>query len=194
MDRKRVIKRLAALFGEMVKNRNSMGKVWKNIALGKEAFGLMAELPDVLPGEYETPAEKAALLGRMLEQMEETLSPRFCIGVREYMKGLDAGNEENERKMGQLRDFVNPDLPVEAYCQKYGRCLKFDPVERTQEWEDCIEDVERECARRLRFQRWRMGFCFVYWSVKREALEKRGIEWRSPQAMNPRVMFDWGKQ
>lgn len=190
MDRKRVIKRLAALFGEMVKNRNSMGKVWKNIALGKEAFGLMAELPDVLPGEYETPAEKAALLGRMLEQMEETLSPRFCIGVREYMKGLDAGNEENERKMGQLRDFVNPDLPVEAYCQKYGRCLKFDPVERTQEWEDCIEDVERECARRLRFQRWRMGFCFVYWSVKREALEKRGIEWRSPKAMNPRVMFD----
>lgn len=35
-----------------------------------------------------------------------------------------------------------------------------------------------------------MGFCFGYWSAKRAALARRGIEWRSPSAMNPRVMFD----
>ena len=35
-----------------------------------------------------------------------------------------------------------------------------------------------------------MGFCHRYWSAKRAALARRGIEWRSPSAMNPRVMFD----
>ena len=35
-----------------------------------------------------------------------------------------------------------------------------------------------------------MGFCFNYWSAKRAALARRGIQWRSPSAMNPRVMFD----
>ena len=35
-----------------------------------------------------------------------------------------------------------------------------------------------------------MGFCHSYWSAKRAALARRGIEWRSPSAMNPRVIFD----
>jgi len=35
-----------------------------------------------------------------------------------------------------------------------------------------------------------MGFCFGYWAEKRNALERRGIEWMSPSVMNPRVMFD----
>jgi uncharacterized glyoxalase superfamily protein PhnB len=36
-----------------------------------------------------------------------------------------------------------------------------------------------------------MGYCFGYWSAKAAVLsDKFGIEWRSPAAMNPRVMFD----
>jgi len=35
-----------------------------------------------------------------------------------------------------------------------------------------------------------MGFCFAYWAEKRNALARRGIEWRSPSRMNPGVMFD----
>jgi hypothetical protein len=35
-----------------------------------------------------------------------------------------------------------------------------------------------------------MGFCFAYWSARREVLEAHGIQWRSPHIMNPHVMFD----
>ena len=36
-----------------------------------------------------------------------------------------------------------------------------------------------------------MGFCFAYWHTKREVLsDDYGIEWRSPNIMNPGVIFD----
>ena len=35
-----------------------------------------------------------------------------------------------------------------------------------------------------------MGFCFMYWSSKADVLARRGIFWKSPHEMNPRVMFD----
>ena len=35
-----------------------------------------------------------------------------------------------------------------------------------------------------------MGFCFLYWSSKAAVLARRGIFWKSPHEMNPRVMFD----
>jgi hypothetical protein len=35
-----------------------------------------------------------------------------------------------------------------------------------------------------------MGFCFAYWAEKRAALARHGIDWNSPQDMNPGVMFD----
>jgi hypothetical protein len=50
--------------------------------------------------------------------------------------------------------------------------------------------VEKECFRRLKGTHRGMGFCFGYWAVKRAVLAKYGIEWKSPQFMNPRVMFD----
>ena len=51
-------------------------------------------------------------------------------------------------------------------------------------------EVEKECFRRLKGTHRGMGFCFGYWAVKRAVLAKYGIEWKSPQFMNPRVMFD----
>ena len=35
-----------------------------------------------------------------------------------------------------------------------------------------------------------MGFCFKYWSIKRDILAAMGIDWQSPQEMNPRCRFD----
>ena len=71
-----------------------------------------------------------------------------------------------------------------------GGMLKVDPVQATSEWEDVIYDVEKELDEQLKDEPRGMGFCFSYWSAKRAALARRGIEWRSPSAMNPRVMFD----
>ena len=68
--------------------------------------------------------------------------------------------------------------------------LKVDPVQATTEWEEVIYEVETEVDEQLKDEPRGMGFCHIYWSTKRAALARRGIEWRSPSAMNPRVMFD----
>ncbi|MBE6310274.1 MAG: hypothetical protein E7080_04395 [Bacteroidales bacterium] len=184
------VKRLGAIFSAMVENYNTFDSVWKNISLAREAFTIMKELPMVVEGEYATPVEKASILSQMLDQMEETLTPRFCIEVREYIHSLNADDESNNEELTQLRDFIDESFPMEEYCKKYSKILKFDPIERTQKWEDVIYDVEQECAEILKDEPKGMGFCFSYWSTKRSVLEKYGISWKSPGSMNPRVMFD----
>lgn len=52
------------------------------------------------------------------------------------------------------------------------------------------DDADREAYANLTDVPHGMGFCFAYWAEKRAALAKRGIEWRSPSVMNPRVLFD----
>ncbi|MBR1879000.1 MAG: hypothetical protein IJ814_08390 [Paludibacteraceae bacterium] len=71
-----------------------------------------------------------------------------------------------------------------------GRMLKSDPIEWTKAYEEAIDDADKEAYANLTDAPRGMGFCFGYWAEKRKALAKRGIEWRSPGEMNPRVMFD----
>lgn len=184
------IQKLGHIFKEMEVNYNSFGNWWKNIPLAHDAFEIIKSLPDTLPREYEIPVEKMALLELMLENMDETSTPRFCIEVREYMQTLSPTDEGNLSKLTKLRDFIDLTLPLEDYCKRYRRTLKFDPVERTSEYESLVYDVEREVARRLKFVRRRRGFCFAHWIEKKKALTARGIEWESPGALNPRVIFD----
>ncbi len=174
----------------MVENYNKRGAFWKNIPLSKEAFELLKSLPPTVEGEFNTPAEKAQLLGQMLDYIDEESTPRFAIEVREYMLSLDPEDKDNEKELQKLRDYINLDFPMTEYCKKYRRHLKFDPVERTQYWEDIIYDVEKECHKSLRFVPRRMGFCFGYWSKKKNVLETYGIDWKAPNTMNPGVMFD----
>lgn len=181
---------LSKIFKEMVANVSPKGDYWKNISLGRRAFDIMKHLPDVLDGEYDSPAEKAAILENMLEQMDETLTPRFCLSVREYIKSCDPDSKSNEAEMEKLRDYIDESLSMPEYCKKHSRFLKFDPVERSERWEEIIEAVERECAETTADVPPAMGYCFAYWSAKREILRTYGIEWRSPHEMNPRVKFD----
>lgn len=187
---KKKIEAIGKLFAEMVDNYNTFGDVWKNIPLAKEAFRMMKELPPTVPGEFDTPAEKASLLGQMLDHMSETMTPRLCIEVREYMQSLNADDSDNAKALAKLRDFIDTNLPMEEYCKRHRRHLKFDPVERTPLWEEKIYEVEKECDRRLDGEPRCMGFCFIYWSTMRDVLAEHGIEWMSPGMMNPGVMFD----
>jgi hypothetical protein len=87
---------------------------------------------------------------------------------------------------------VDPSLSDEQWLSVvgYGGHLRYDLVQRTPEWENCIYEVEKECAERLKDHLRGMGFCHAYWPVKRELLAKHGITWRTPAQMNPKVMFD----
>lgn len=184
------LRELGTLFKVMVENYNTFDDVWKNIELGKSAFSIMKDLPDVIEGEFDTPVDKANVLSQMLNNMEETLSPRFCIDVRKYIKTLNVEDEANDEALEHLHDFIDESVSLDEYCNKYGKLLKFDPVERTEKWECVIYDVERKCAELLEDEQRGMGFCFAYWSAKRAVLQKYGITWRSPAVMNPRVLFD----
>ena len=101
-----------------------------------------------------------------------------------------APNDINSLKLKKLRDFIDMSIDGAKWCKTYGAHLRFDEVERTEEWEAVIYEVERRCASRLRFARKGMGFCFHYWSVKQDILMGYGIEWSTPSQMNPGVMFD----
>lgn len=184
------VEKLAGIFTEMVGNYNDRGQMWKNIPLGKEAFEIMKALPDILPGEYDTMEDKASLLSQMLDQMDETETPRFAISVREYIAQLNPYDEDNLNELQKLRDYIDPEVTMEEYCKRYRRHLLFDPVERTERWEEIAYDVERQCDERLVVLPRGMGFCFAYWHAKVDVLETYGIEWRPPAMMNPRVMFD----
>lgn len=184
------IEKLSSIFRQMVENYHDRGMMWKNIPLAKEAFSIMKALPDTLEDEFDSPQEKAAILGQMLDHTDEYQTPRFSIEVREYMATLDPSDEDNARELAQLRDFINPDIELEEFCKKYQRHLLFDPVERTQLWEDIAYEVESQCDEKLRDVPRRMGFCFAMWHTRADVLKKYGIEWRSPSIMNPRVIFD----
>ena len=68
--------------------------------------------------------------------------------------------------------------------------LKRDPVEWTARWEEVIDEADRIAYENLRDVPRGMGWCFGFWSERKAALRKFGIEWRSPGNMNPRVLFD----
>ena len=184
------VEKLASMFKEIANNYQSNGNVWKNIELSKQAFILMKSLPTLLEGEFDTLQDKAALLSQMLEYIDENSTPRFCIEVRAYINSLNPDDEDNLAELARLNDFIDPSLTMEDYTAKYKKHLKFDPVERSPEWENVIYHVEKECDEILRDEPHGMGFCFRYWSVKGKVLAKYGIDWQSPSEMNPKVLFD----
>lgn len=69
--------------------------------------------------------------------------------------------------------------------------LAVDRVEYTWDWESIALEVEERLDEILADVHKGMGFCHYYWSAKEELLKKEyGINWHSPAAMNPGVLFD----
>lgn len=182
--------RILQLYEEMVNNYKELGEYWRNIRIGKEIFEIMQMLPKVVYDEFDTPAEKASIISAVMSQMIETKSPRLCLEMAQYIKELDPDDKDNIETIQQLNDFIDPSLTMEEYCAKYTKTLKFDPIERTEKWEEVIYEVEKECAEILKDEPKGMGFCFSYWSTMAAVLKKHGIDWKSPSLMNPQVMFD----
>ena len=80
----------------------------------------------------------------------------------------------------------NDDVEELSACKR-GRCN----AGRTPLWEEIYYEVEKETDEAIGRNAPRgMGFCFLYWSSKAAVLARRGIFWKSPHEMNPRVMFD----
>jgi hypothetical protein len=198
------------LVSQMNRN-NENGNLWKNIPLVRE---FIHEFKDVAPfrSEIINPAYKAHFIASMLENdyIDKRETPRLfqslCELYRLYRDFEEAADYDeylqehfDKYYFRQVDKWIykfamivrDPQWEHALQCWNgLGGMLKVDPVQATPEWEDVIYDVEKEVAEELKDEPRGMGFCFNYWSAKRAALARRGIQWRSPSAMNPRVMFD----
>ena len=198
------------LYDKMKANRDE-GNIWKNIPLAQRFLHI---LKDLSPERDEdiNPALRAWFIEIILKgdyiSVQET--PRLYQSYCEYYRlclhyKCEADYNEELRKDMDKYYFRTVDSYIEKLSWivgdkmgKYGLdcwnslggSLKVDPIQASAEWEDVIYDVEKEVDEQLKGEPRGMGFCFMYWSAKRAALAKRGIEWKSPNAMNPRVMFD----
>lgn len=168
----------------------------RNLPIARETFALLEGLDDLEEG----PLGKAYACNAMLDELSEYDTPRFVLQLlRREKEWLEESGEKNEiltaedvqLEIEKLEAYIDIDgLSADEFCEKYGRLLRFDPVERTLRWEEIWYDVEEECDRRTQGQPRGMGFCFAYWAAKRAVLKTYGIDWRSPNMMNPHVMFD----
>ena len=68
------------------------------------------------------------------------------------------------------------------------RSLKHDPVEMSEEYLAVIDEVEEKIDQNRTMRG--MGSCHEIWGLKYEYLLEKGIHWKSPSVLNPRVMFD----
>ena len=170
--------------------------IYKNLPLAKETLALLENLDD----PEEGPLGKAYACHAIVEQLSEYDTPRIVLEIlRRELAWLEESDEESgwlfaediEADIARLEAYIDTDsLSMDEFCSRYNRHLRFDPVERTQKWEDVYFEVEEECARRLEGIPRGMGFCFHYWAARHDVLRKYGIDWKSPHMMNPRVIFD----
>ena len=176
-------------------NENRNG--WKNLRLVPDVANRLTAMP--LEGETSA-ANQIEVLSLMLDCVDELSIPRQVSAIRKYQLSLfdqlepeaeiEVTREEVEHEIKRLEDYLDLSIPMEEWCKTYHKHLLFDPVERTLEYETIIYEAEEEVAEKLKNEHRGMGFCFSYWATLGTALAKRGIEWRSPSQMNPRVHFD----
>ena len=180
--------RLKKIQKEMLRNADE-GDVWKNIPLAREAMHL---LKDRRLGFDDDQAKDFCKSMFDAHAIDDTNTPRLYLSFLDYYHWLWNSTYYDDNRTYHLLLAVDPDLSEEEFLKRTGsyRSLKYDPIQNTPEWEEIIYEVEKELDEKFRGVDRYMGFCHEYWSAKRAALAKRGIEWRSPQQMNPRVRFD----
>lgn len=190
----KLVEQILANVDVMRKNAEEM-RIWKNLPLAKETFELIKQV-----GDDEGPLGRAMGCEMVMEKLSEYDAPRFTLEMLRYeLKQLQMSEEQSEdlteeevqKHIEELERFIDIEhVSYEDYMKRSSRHLAFDEIERTPLWEKINYQVEAETDKLLGDEPRGMGFCFGYWSAKRGVLAKRGIEWRDPHQMNPRVLFD----
>ena len=159
----------------------------------------------------------ADFLYKLLEESKQSKKEKadfyFELGtyyrsVSRFQKALDCFNKAFHLKKSEeslyyivlTERFLYPDKAIDIKIQslisprvklalqgKGG--LKIDPIEKTEEFMDCYDEVHEKALEILE-KEGDLHLCHQMWDILTELYQKRGIFWRSPALMNPRVMFD----
>ena len=186
--------RILANVKVMGENAEEM-RIWKNLPLAKDTFELIKQV-----GDDEGPLGRAMGCEMVVEKLSEYDAPRFALQMLRYEleqlemseeKSEDLTEEEVQKHIEELERIIDIEhVSYAEYMKHSSRHLDFDEIERTPLWEEINYEIEAEVDKLVGDEPRCMGFCFAYWSAKRGVLAKRGIEWRDPHQMNPRVLFD----
>lgn len=69
--------------------------------------------------------------------------------------------------------------------------MKRNPKEKDPKIREIIKKAEEEAEEILKDKPKIEGFCYMLWSEQKRILkEKYGIDWKSPDEMNPDIIFD----
>ena len=146
--------------------------------------GLISQMLDIMREEAEQRGDKVQMV------YTNDLNIKPCIGCMACADVCPTGAmtaEFDQRKEA----YIDPDhISNEEFSAKYGRTLKFDPIERTQIWEDNIYNAESAAFGLLADTPRGKGFYHAHWPVLQRVLALRGIPWKTPHQLNPKVMFD----
>ena len=136
---------------------------------------------------YNRAIELAATLYTMYgEEMQDSSGMIYnALKARNYYVDDDC---EDIREQALV--FISTDIVDDVFdtVMKRRRNLKHDPVEMTEEYLAVIDEVDEKIEK----NRTQHGFgsCHHVWSLKTDYLAEKGIEWKSPVVLNPRVRFD----
>ena len=192
------------LMYQMQENNQGM-MTWKNYPLAKQIVALLDKTP--ARSEHHTPYDKIFILNFLVDNISSSDVPRFTImllqqelalidevqeaDLQDYNDPLTKDDIQDELQI--WLDYIDTEhLSTDDWCRKYGHHINFDPIERTELWEEKYYEVEEKIDKLLMSDNVPrgMGFCFAYWSSKRSVLSEMGIEWHSPSELNPGVIFD----
>ena len=136
---------------------------------------------------YKRAIELAATLYTMYgDEMQDSSGMIYnALKARNYYVDDDC---EDIREQALV--FISTDIVDDVFdtVMKRRRNLKHDPVEMTEEYLAVIDEVDEKIEKNREYRGF--GSCHHVWSLKTDYLAEKGIEWKSPVVLNPRVRFD----
>ena len=136
---------------------------------------------------YKRAIELAATLYTMYgEEMQDSSGMIYnALKARNYYVDDDCEDIREQALVFLPKDIVDD---VFDTVMKRRRNLKHDPVEMTEEYLAVIDEVDEKIEKNREYRGF--GSCHHVWSLKTDYLAEKGIEWKSPVVLNPRVRFD----
>ena len=177
-------------------NLRKQVNVWENTSLVKEfldiasylegydhmldpLYAAVSRIKDVLPDHPRLQLETLKFMQHILHRIESQCDAELCQSedmqkeISIYRHNITCADKNDFENIQQIRH------------------LKQDPVEWSSKYENIIDEANRKIYSLLEGHPRVMGFCFTYWHAKKQILrEEYGIEWKSPEMMNPNVIFD----
>ena len=136
---------------------------------------------------YKRAIELVATLYTMYgEEMQDSSGMIYnVLKARNYYVDDDC---EDIREQALI--FISKDIVDDVFdtVMNRRRNLKHDPVEMTEEYLAVIDEVDEKIEKNREYRGF--GSCHHVWSLKTDYLAEKGIEWKSPVVLNPRVRFD----